>query len=169
MARTAAGHLSEREEAGRAIQFDGLRVALFILHLAILAYVTLGWLIPSRVALYVYTLLLPLIAMQWLLNGGASIVNNIENLVRVGQWNDVRNHVRRGILQDPVAGHRRAGEPGADHNRAVFLDVDFLDLGDLPHDADRAFALGVGLSALEHPKPASYLENIGRLQGFRCF
>jgi len=29
--------------------------------------------------------------MQWLLNGGASIVNNIENLVRVGQWNDADN------------------------------------------------------------------------------
>jgi hypothetical protein len=91
MARTAAGHLSEREEAGRAIQFDGLRLALFILHLAILAYVTLGWLIPSRVALLVYSLLLPLIAIQWLLNGGASIVNNIENLIRVRQWNDARN------------------------------------------------------------------------------
>jgi hypothetical protein len=91
MARTAVGHLSEREVAGQAIQFDSLRVALFIFHLAIMGYVTLGWLIPSRVALYIYTLLLPLIAMQWLLNGGASIVNNIENLVRVGQWNDVHN------------------------------------------------------------------------------
>jgi hypothetical protein len=91
MARTAVVHLSEREVAGRAVQFDSLRVALFIFHLAIMGYVTLGWLIPSRVALYIYTLLLPLIAMQWLLNGGASIVNNIENLVRVGQWNDVHN------------------------------------------------------------------------------
>ena len=91
MARTAAAHLSEREKAGRAIPFDGLRLALFILHLAILAYVTLGWLIPSRVALFAYSLLLPLIVMQWLLNGGASIVNNIENLIRVRQWNDARN------------------------------------------------------------------------------
>jgi hypothetical protein len=91
MARAAVGHLSEREVAGQAIQFDSLRVALFIFHLAIMGYVTLGWLIPSRVALYLYTLLLPLIAMQWLLTGGASIVNNIENLVRVGQWNDVHN------------------------------------------------------------------------------
>ena len=91
MARTAVAHLSEREVSDQAIKFDSLRVALFIFHLAIMGYVTLGWLIPSRVALYVYTLLLPLIAMQWLLNGGASIVNNIENLARVGQWNDVDN------------------------------------------------------------------------------
>ncbi|HMI96647.1 MAG TPA: hypothetical protein VK479_09065 [Micropepsaceae bacterium] len=91
MARAALAHLSERKETGQAIPFDSLRVALFLFHLAIMAYVTLGWLIPSRVGLYIYTLLLPLIAMQWLLNGGASIVNNIENLVRVGQWNDARN------------------------------------------------------------------------------
>lgn len=91
MARAAAAHLSEREETGQAIPFDGLRVTLFIFHLAIMGYVTLGWLIPSRGALYFYTLLLPLIAIQWLLNGGASIVNNVENLARVGQWNDARN------------------------------------------------------------------------------
>jgi hypothetical protein len=91
MARAAVGHLSEREKTDRAFPFDSLRVALFILHLAILGYVTLGWLIPSRVALLVYTMILPLIVIQWLLNGGASIVNNIENLVRVGQWNDARN------------------------------------------------------------------------------
>jgi hypothetical protein len=91
MARTAVVNLSERGETGRAIPFDSLRIALFGLHLAILGYVALGWLIPSRVALFLYTLLLPLIVMQWLLNGGASIVNNIENLIRVRQWNDARN------------------------------------------------------------------------------
>jgi hypothetical protein len=91
MARTATAFLPEGEKTARAISFDGLRVVLLILHLAILGYVALGWLIPSRVALYLYTLLLPLIVIQWLLNGGASIVNNIENLVRVGQWNDVHN------------------------------------------------------------------------------
>jgi len=91
MARTATALLSEGEKTGRAIAFDGLRIALLILHLGILGYVALGWLIPSRVALYLYTLLLPLIVIQWLLNGGASIVNNIENLVRVGRWNDSRN------------------------------------------------------------------------------
>ena len=91
IARTASAHLSERQVSSGVIKFDSLRVALFIFHLAIMGYVTLGWLIPSRVALYTYTLLLPLIAMQWLLNGGASIVNNIENLLRVGRWNDVDN------------------------------------------------------------------------------
>jgi hypothetical protein len=91
MARTATAFLPEGERNARAISFDGLRVVLLLLHLAILGYVALGWLIPSRVALYLYTMLLPLIVIQWLLNGGASIVNNIENLVRVGRWNDSRN------------------------------------------------------------------------------
>jgi hypothetical protein len=91
MARVALAHLSEREKIGRTIHFDSLRIALLVVHLAIMGYVTLGWLIPSRVALYLYALLLPLIVMQWLLNGGASIVNNVENLVRVGRWNDARN------------------------------------------------------------------------------
>jgi hypothetical protein len=84
-------HPPEREETGWAIPFDSLRIALFSLQLGILGYVALGWLIPSRVALFLYTLLLPLIVMQWLLNGGASIVNNIENLIRVRRWSDARN------------------------------------------------------------------------------
>jgi hypothetical protein len=91
MSRAAVSHLSQTGRNGRAIHFDRLRVALFIVHLAIIAYVSLGWLIPSRPALFFYALLLPMIAMQWLLNGGASIVNNIENLARTGQWNDAEN------------------------------------------------------------------------------
>src|ERR1044072_3179557 len=85
----AVVHLSEGNK--RTIRFDQLRIALFGLHLAIIAYVSLGWLIPSRTALFIYTLLLPMIAIQSLLNGGASIVNNIENLVRTRQWSDAQN------------------------------------------------------------------------------
>ena len=91
MLPAAVGHLSEAGRKPRTIRFDQLRVALFGVHLAIIAFVSLGWLIPSRTALFVYTLLLPMIAIQWLLNGGASIVNNIENLVRTQQWSDEQN------------------------------------------------------------------------------
>jgi len=90
MLPAAIGHLSEARKR-RTIRFDQLRVALFGVHLGIIAYVSLGWLIPSRTALFIYTLLLPMIAIQWLLNGGASIVNNIENLVRMRQWSDEQN------------------------------------------------------------------------------
>jgi len=90
MLPAAIGHLSEARKH-RTIRFDHLRIALFGVHLAIIGYVSLGWLIPSRTALFIYTLLLPMIAIQWLLNGGASIVNNIENLVRTRQWSDEQN------------------------------------------------------------------------------
>ena len=91
MLPAAVGHPSEVGRKPRTIWFDRLRVALFGVHLAIIAYVSLGWLIPSRTGLFIYTLLLPMVAIQWLLNGGASIVNNIENLVRTRQWNDDQN------------------------------------------------------------------------------
>lgn len=91
MARMAAARVSEQRESDQSIRFDNLRLVLLAVHFALIAYVAFGWLIPSRAALYIYTLLLPMIMMQWLLNGGCSIVNNIENLVRVGQWNDPGN------------------------------------------------------------------------------
>jgi len=99
MARTAVAHLSERQHSAKSPQFDELRWALFIAHLGIMAYVATGWMIPSRVALYVYMLLLPMIALQWLLNGGSSIINNIENLVRSGRWNDPRNEFEGALFK----------------------------------------------------------------------
>ena len=75
----------------KGLKFDGLRSVLLAVHIAIIAYVSLGWLIPSRTATLVYCLVLPLIALQWLFNGGSSIVNNFENIARSGQWSDRAN------------------------------------------------------------------------------
>jgi hypothetical protein len=91
MARIGTGYLSEHGETGWIRQFDTLRLSLLAVHLVLVGYVACGWLIPSRSALNFYTLLLPMIAMQWLLNDGCSTVNNVENLVRVGRWNDSDN------------------------------------------------------------------------------
>lgn len=91
MAQTAFRYLSEGEGNGQPIEFDNLHTALLTVHIALVAYVTFGWLVPSRPWLYFYALLLPTIVMQWLLNGGCSIVNNVENLLRVGQWSDPQN------------------------------------------------------------------------------
>lgn len=90
MARTALVDQSERQQSGQA-KFDKLRFWLFAVHVAAISYVSFGWLITSRPLLYFYTLLLPMIVMQWLLNGGCSIVNNVENLLRVGCWRDPHN------------------------------------------------------------------------------
>ena len=85
MSRTTVMQQSEASESGQG-SFDKLRFWFFGMHVAIAVYVALGWLITSRIALYFYTLLLPAIVLQWLLNGGCSIVNNFENLVRAGSW-----------------------------------------------------------------------------------
>ena len=90
MARTAAILLSEREKSGQA-KFDKLYFWLFATHLGIIAYVAFGWLIASRMLLFFYTLLLPMIVLQWLMNDGCSIVNNAENLLRKGCWSDPAN------------------------------------------------------------------------------
>ena len=91
MARVGAASGAQRKGHGGALAVDGLRALLFTVHVAVIAYVCFGWLIHSRGALYFYTLLLPTIAIQWLLNDGASIVNNVENLVRFSHWSDSRN------------------------------------------------------------------------------
>ena len=90
MAQSAAVVQSDKDKAGQA-KFDKLHFWLLLTHLGIIAYVASGWLISSRILLYFYTLLLPMIVLQWLMNDGCSIVNNVENLLRKGQWNDPEN------------------------------------------------------------------------------
>ena len=90
MARSTAISVSQRQETGQA-KFDKLHFWLLLTHLGIIAYVATGWLISSRILLYFYSLLLPMIVLQWLMNDGCSIVNNAENLLRKGQWNDPEN------------------------------------------------------------------------------
>ena len=62
-----------------------------------------GWLASTRASLLFYLLLLPMIVMQWLLNAGASIINNAETLIRTGHWHDSRNifegHFFQNILR----------------------------------------------------------------------
>ena len=96
MARTGVIYQSERQEPDK-VRFDKLRFWFFAIHVAIVVYVTLGWLITSRSALYFYSLLLPTIVLQWLLNGGCSIVNNFENRARFGRWDNPVN-ARRGAF-----------------------------------------------------------------------
>ncbi len=90
MSRTAAADLPAEKTKTR-VAFDNLRLWSFAAHAAIVIYVVLGWLVTSRLILYFYTLLLPAIVLHWLLNGGCSMVNNLENLFRVGRWQDPNN------------------------------------------------------------------------------
>src|SRR5687768_5089024 len=81
-------------------RWDALRVATFTAPLLIMAYVGIGWMAATRTGLLFYLLLLPLIVTQWLFNAGASIVNNVETLIRTGRWHDARNTFEGHFLQN---------------------------------------------------------------------
>ena len=87
-------------EFGSAIRgIDKLQQASIAAHLVILVYVAVGWTITSRPFLYLYVLILPSIILQWLLNFGSSIVNNFENLARIGCWDDDGNVFQGAFLR----------------------------------------------------------------------
>lgn len=78
---------------------DRVSLSLFAAHLAVVAYVGLGWIIESRPLLFAYLLVLPLIALQWLFNGGSSVINNWESLIRSGHWHDPDNRYEGAFFQ----------------------------------------------------------------------
>jgi len=65
---------------------DALGWLCFLLHIAILAMVTLGWLVPVRGWLLFYMVFLPVMALHWNFNRGACILNNLENWLRHRRW-----------------------------------------------------------------------------------
>ena len=77
---------------------DGLGRALFVFHALIGVYLLIGWLAADALLLAVYLVLLPVIAVQWLLNQGSCVLNNIESWLRHGRWRDPRNHEEGGFL-----------------------------------------------------------------------
>ena len=78
---------------------DALGIGFTAIHLAIVAYVIIGWTIPSRTFLFVYLLVLPMFVLQWLLNFGSSVMNNFENVARIGCWNDSRNELEGAFFK----------------------------------------------------------------------
>ena len=70
---------------------DALGWFCFVHHLAVMVYIVVGWLFPSRAALLFYVAFLPAVAFQWRFNKDACILNNIEALIRTGQWRDPTN------------------------------------------------------------------------------
>jgi hypothetical protein len=65
---------------------DGLSWACFLVHIAILACVVLGWAIPGRAWLIFYLIFLPGMIVHWKLNRDACILNNLENWMRHRRW-----------------------------------------------------------------------------------
>lgn len=91
----------EREPA-QPQKRDALGQACFILHFLPLIYIVTGWLAPWRAALIVYLAFLPAIFLQWKLNRGACVLNNIESLIRTGRWRNPKNREEGAWLRTLV-------------------------------------------------------------------
>ena len=65
---------------------DALGWICFLVHVAVLLYVVVGWAMPPRAWLLVYLIFLPGMMLHWKLNRGACILNNLENWLRLRRW-----------------------------------------------------------------------------------
>lgn len=81
---------------------DALGWACFVIHFLPLIYVVTGWLAPARWALVVYLVFLPVMFLQWRLNRGSCVLNNIETLVRTGRWRNLKNREEGAWLRTLV-------------------------------------------------------------------
>ncbi len=70
---------------------DALGNFCFYLHFAVMIYIVLGWAVPLHGALYFYLGFLPAVATQWQFNKNSCVLNNMESLIRTGQWRDPHN------------------------------------------------------------------------------
>lgn len=83
---------------------DGLGNFCFYLHLVFLAFITLGWLIPSRPVLIGYLIFLPAVMLHWRLNGGACALNNMENWLRYRRWRAPERNPEEGAWLRTLVG-----------------------------------------------------------------
>ena len=65
---------------------DALGWMCFLIHIAILAIVILGWAVPDRAWLIFYLVFLPLMVLHWKINRDACILSNLENWLRHRRW-----------------------------------------------------------------------------------
>jgi hypothetical protein len=65
---------------------DALGRTCFLVHVAILILVILGWVLPGQAWLGGYLIFLPLMFLHWKLNRDACVLNNLENWLRHRGW-----------------------------------------------------------------------------------
>ena len=71
---------------------DALGWACFLIHIAVLAIVTLGWALPGRNWLVFYLVFLPLMFLHWKINRDACVLSNLENWLRHRRWRMPQNN-----------------------------------------------------------------------------
>jgi len=81
---------------------DALGWACFLLHLALVFFALLGWLMPWRAGLIFYLCYIPAMFLTWQFNEGSCILNNLENLVRLGRWRNPKNREEGAFLKTLV-------------------------------------------------------------------
>ena len=65
---------------------DVLGQACFWLHVLVLGFIVTGWAWPIGAVLIFYLFFVPLVVGQWRINGGACVLNNLENWLRHRRW-----------------------------------------------------------------------------------
>jgi hypothetical protein len=90
--------MSQTRAGGR----DAIGIVFFLLHIAVLVYILIGWALPVGVAVYV--VFLPLMVLHWRLNRNSCALNNLESLIRTGRWRDPRNCEEGGWLKTLIGG-----------------------------------------------------------------
>lgn len=68
---------------------DALGWGCFLFHVAVLIFIVTGW--AMRPVLIFYLVFLPAMVLQWRLNKGACVLNNLESLIRTGRWRNPAN------------------------------------------------------------------------------
>ncbi len=81
---------------------DALGWVCFVLHLALVIFAFLGWLMPWRAALIFYLCYIPVMFLTWQFNDGSCVLNNIETLIRIGKWRNPANREEGAFLKTLV-------------------------------------------------------------------
>ena len=90
--------MSQTRDGGR----DAIGIVFFLLHIAVLVYILIGWALPVGVTIYV--VFLPLMVLHWRLNQNSCALNNLETLIRTGRWRDPNNSEEGGWLKTLIGG-----------------------------------------------------------------
>ncbi len=75
---------------------DALGWTCFLIHIAVLVVVIMGWALPGRDWLAGYLVFLPLMFLHWKINRGACVLSNLENWLRHRRWRTPQTNREEG-------------------------------------------------------------------------
>ena len=76
-----------------------MRIACHGLHMALVFYGLLGWLIPSEPWLIVHLIFIPGLIAVWRMNDGVCPLNNLESFLTTGSWRNRANVEEGGFIR----------------------------------------------------------------------